>query len=94
MFNSKSLQRALIAVTVAGCNTAAPPTPVARPVRTVTVEHGAEGEIVSLTGQVRAKDQASLAFRLDGRMIERPVHVGEALKRRPSRRPAGPPDSG
>ena len=46
----------------------------------VTVEQGAEGEIVSLTGQVRAKDQVSLAFRLDGRMIERPVHVGDVLK--------------
>ena len=37
------------------------------------------GEIVSLTGQVRAKDQASLAFRLDGRMIERPVNVGDVV---------------
>ena len=51
----------------------------ARPVRTVTVEQGAEGEIVSLTGQVRAKDEVSLAFRVDGRMIERPVHVGDVL---------------
>ncbi len=39
----------------------------------------AEGEIVSLTGQVRAKDEVALAFRLDGRMIERPVHVGDRL---------------
>ena len=52
----------------------------ARQVRTVTIEHGAEGEIVSLTGHVRAKDEVSLAFRLDGRMIERPVHVGDVLK--------------
>jgi membrane fusion protein, multidrug efflux system len=40
----------------------------------------AEGETVSLTGHVRAKDQANLAFRLDGRMIERPVNVGNVLK--------------
>jgi membrane fusion protein, multidrug efflux system len=71
---------ALLAMTVAGCNKPAPPTEAARPVRTVTVEHRAEGEIVSLTGHVRAKDQASLAFRLDGRMIERPVNVGDVLK--------------
>jgi membrane fusion protein, multidrug efflux system len=71
---------ALVAMTVAGCNKPAPPTEAARPVRTVTVEHRAEGEIVSLTGHVRAKDQASLAFRLDGRMIERPVNVGDVLK--------------
>ncbi|MGB7972932.1 MAG: efflux RND transporter periplasmic adaptor subunit [Roseiarcus sp.] len=47
--------------------------------RTVTVDHGAEGEIVSLTGQVRAMDEVSLSFRLDGRMIERPVRLGDAL---------------
>jgi membrane fusion protein, multidrug efflux system len=71
---------AVVAMTVAGCNKPPPPTEAARPVRTVTVEHCAEGEIVSLTGHVRAKDQASLAFRLDGRMIERPVNVGDLLK--------------
>jgi RND family efflux transporter MFP subunit len=69
----------LIAVTVAGCEKTSPPLPEARPVRTVTIEHGAEGEIVSLTGQVRAKDQVSLAFRLDGRMMERPIKVGDAV---------------
>ena len=56
------------------------PVPEPRPVRTVTVEGGAEGETVSLTGQVRAKDEVSLAFRIDGRMIERPVNVGDVLK--------------
>jgi RND family efflux transporter MFP subunit len=69
-----------MAAIVAGCDKTSPPTSEARPVRTVAVEHGAEGEIVSLTGQVRAEDEVSLAFRLDGRMIERPVHVGDVLK--------------
>lgn len=69
----------LVAATVAGCDKPAPPAAQARPVRTVTVEQRAGGEIVSLTGQVRAKDQASLAFRLDGRMIERPVNVGDVV---------------
>ena len=70
---------ALILATVAGCEKPPQPPPQARPVRTVSIEHRAEGELVSLTGQVRAKDQASLAFRLDGRMIERPVNVGDVL---------------
>jgi membrane fusion protein, multidrug efflux system len=69
----------LIAATVAGCHKAAQPSAEARPVRTMTVERKADGETVSLTGQVRAKDQAGLAFRLDGRMIERPVHVGDVI---------------
>ena len=71
---------ALIAATLAGCNKPPPPAAQARPVRTITVERGAEGETVSLTGQVRAKDQVSLSFRIDGRMIDRPVHVGDVLK--------------
>ena len=48
--------------------------------RAVSIVHGAEGEIVSLTGHIRPKDQVSLAFRLDGRMIERQVNVGDVLK--------------
>ena len=79
MSKPQILWAALIAATVMGCDKPAPPTPQARPVRTVTVERAAEGETVSLTGHVRAKDQVSLAFRLDGRMIERPVNVGDVL---------------
>ncbi len=57
MFKSRIAAAALIAATVAGCDKATPPISEARPVRTVTIQHGAEGEIVSLTGQVRAKDE-------------------------------------
>jgi membrane fusion protein, multidrug efflux system len=71
---------ALIAATLAGCDKPATSAPEPRPVRTITIESGAEGETVSLTGQVRAKDQAGLAFRLDGRMIERSVNVGDVVK--------------
>lgn len=80
MLNPRIAATALIAAAVAGCDKPAPPAAQARPVRTVTVEHRAEGETASLTGQIRARDQASLAFRLDGRMIERPVRVGDVLQ--------------
>jgi RND family efflux transporter MFP subunit len=71
---------ALVATTiVAACDKKPSSAPQVRPVRTMTVERSAQGETVSLTGQVRAKDQVSLAFRLDGRIIERPVHVGDVL---------------
>jgi len=76
---SISIAVLFVAAAVSGCDRPAPPTSQARPVRTVTVEQRAAGEIVSLTGQVRAKDQAGLAFRLDGRMIERPVNVGDVV---------------
>jgi len=70
---------ALIATTIAGCGKPAPQASEARPVRTITVERVADGETTSLTGHIRAKDQVDLAFRLDGRMIERPVHVGDLV---------------
>ena len=73
------LAAALIAATLTACDKAVQSSAQIRPVRTVIVEHKAEGETVSLTGQVRAKDQVSLAFRFDGRMIERPVHVGDRV---------------
>ena len=79
MFKSQILCAALIAATVTGCDKPVPPAAQVRPVRAVTVERRAEGETVSLTGHVRAKDEVSLAFRLDGRMIERLVNVGDVV---------------
>jgi RND family efflux transporter MFP subunit len=78
MFKSRIIV-ALIATAVAGCDKPAPPTSQARPVRAVAVERHAEGETVSLTGHIRAKDQVNLAFRLDQRMIERLVNVGDVV---------------
>ena len=80
LLKSQIVAAGLIAATLAGCDKPAPPAPAARPVQTVTVERGAQGETVSLTGQIRAKDQVSLGFRIDGRMTERPVNVGDVLK--------------
>nr|WP_114948621.1 efflux RND transporter periplasmic adaptor subunit [Microvirga calopogonii] len=51
-----------------------------RPVRTVTVERRADEQSVTLTGHVQAQDEVSLAFRIDGRMLERPVNVGDQVR--------------
>jgi membrane fusion protein, multidrug efflux system len=69
-----------VAMLLAGCQEPAPPPPEARPVRTVTVERRAGGEPVSLTGQIRAQDEVSLAFRIDGRMLERRVNIGDRVR--------------
>src|SRR4051794_30532338 len=69
-----------VALLLEGCQEPAPPPPEARPVRTITVERRAGGEIVTLTGQIRAEDEVSLAFRLDGRVIERRVNVGDRVR--------------
>ncbi len=46
----------------------------------LTVERSAEDETVSLTGRIHAKDEVSLALRIDGRVLDRPVNVGDVLK--------------
>lgn len=51
-----------------------------RPVRVVTVEKREAGETVTLTGQVQAQEEVSLSFRVSGRMIERPVNVGDRVE--------------
>ena len=70
-----------LALFVAGCNQEAkiePPQP--RPVRTVTVEKGKVGDSVVLTGDIRAENEATLAFRIGGRIIERKAEVGDKVE--------------
>jgi len=54
--------------------------PEIRPVRTITAAKGEVGETVVLTGHVQAEDEPAFAFRIAGRMIERPVNVGDRVK--------------
>lgn len=54
--------------------------PPLRPVRVVTVEKGSGGQVAAFTGEVLAQDEASLAFRVSGRMIERSANVGDQVK--------------
>src|SRR5947209_1093919 len=55
-------------------------TPI-RPVRTVTVELQEGGEKVSLTGDIQPRYQADLGFRVNGKILERPVDVGTEVKK-------------
>ena len=70
-----------LALLASGCNQEAktePPQP--RPVRTVTVEKGAIGDAVQLTGDIRAENEVNLAFRIGGRIIERKGGVGDKVE--------------
>ena len=55
--------------------------PDIRPVRTVTVALSEAGETVSLTGEIQARYQADIGFRVNGKIIERPVDVGTQVKK-------------
>lgn len=50
-----------------------------RPVRTMVIEKHEVGDPIVLTGQLRARDEVSLAFRLSGKLIERPVNIGDTV---------------
>ncbi len=51
--------------------------PEIRPVRTVIAAPSEAGETVVLTGHIAAETEASLGFRIGGRVIERLVNVGD-----------------
>ncbi|WP_206030233.1 efflux RND transporter periplasmic adaptor subunit [Roseomonas sp. AR75] len=71
----------LLPVLLAACgDPAPPPAPEPRPVRVTTVEPRQGGEVVSLTGTIQAETEANLGFRIDGRMIERLVNVGDRVQ--------------
>ncbi|MFN7725594.1 MAG: efflux RND transporter periplasmic adaptor subunit [Rubrivivax sp.] len=64
-----------------GCQRAAEaPAPEIRPVRAVTIEKRDVGGAVVLTGTVQAQAEINQSFRIDGRMIERTVDVGDTVK--------------
>jgi RND family efflux transporter MFP subunit len=51
-----------------------------RPVRVTTVENRAASGSVSLTGTVQAQTEINQSFRIDGRLIERKVDIGDSVK--------------
>jgi RND family efflux transporter MFP subunit len=66
---------------LAACKSAEQPaTEEIRPVRVVTVEKRVVGDTVSLTGTVQAETEINLSFRIDGRMIDRKVSVGDTVR--------------
>ncbi|WP_454915391.1 efflux RND transporter periplasmic adaptor subunit [Xanthobacter sediminis] len=71
----------VVALSVSACGeekTAA--APEIRPVRTVVATNRAAGDALSLTGHVEAENEASYGFRIGGRIVERLVNVGDAVK--------------
>src|SRR6266566_2545597 len=54
--------------------------PDIRPVRTVTVEPREGGDTVSLTGEIQPRYQADIGFRVNGKILARPVDVGTQVK--------------
>ncbi|MFC4526938.1 efflux RND transporter periplasmic adaptor subunit [Dyella halodurans] len=51
-----------------------------RPVRVLTIERQMVGDSISLTGRLQAQAEVNESFRIDGRLIERNVDVGDRVR--------------
>lgn len=60
--------------------TAEVPAVEVRPVRTITIEARNNAGMVALTGTVQAQTEINESFRIDGRLIERTVDVGDTVR--------------
>ncbi|NGZ98077.1 MAG: efflux transporter periplasmic adaptor subunit [Nitrospira sp. WS110] len=69
----------VIMLTLSACEKKPEPEQV-RSVRSVVVEAHMSGDRLALTGQLHARDETKLAFRLSGKLIERSVTVGDTVK--------------
>lgn len=70
----------MLAVTLAACTKPADAPEPVRSVRTMTVEAGLATSALDYAAEVRARVESRLAFRVAGKMVTRPVSVGDTVK--------------
>ena len=74
------LAMATMLAMLAGC-TEPQPGPEPRPVLVAHPQGGAEAAISAYPGEVRAREESALSFRVGGKLVRRLVDVGDAVKR-------------
>ncbi|MFN4309367.1 MAG: efflux RND transporter periplasmic adaptor subunit [Ferrovibrio sp.] len=72
---------AALVMLVAACDRPAPPPEPVRPVRVATVTPQAFESRSSYTGEVRARYETNLAFRIGGKLVARYVEIGSEVKK-------------
>jgi RND family efflux transporter MFP subunit len=66
---------------LAACSKPAPPAPDVRPVRALTLAAGSSAAIAEFPGDVRARYESRLGFRVGGKIVARKVDVGAVVRR-------------
>jgi RND family efflux transporter MFP subunit len=66
---------------VVACSRPAPPPEPVRSVRTITVGDASAGGSVDYAAEVRPRTESRLSFRVAGKMVARPVELGDTVKR-------------
>jgi RND family efflux transporter MFP subunit len=71
---------AVILSGLAACGQSEPSPPdMGRPVDVVSVEASKLANDIQLSGEIQAENNVALAFRIGGRVVERPVNVGDRI---------------
>ncbi|MFC5576702.1 efflux RND transporter periplasmic adaptor subunit [Lysobacter niabensis] len=70
----------LAAATLAGCNSDAKPAEPTRPVLVIHPGGGADAALTAYAGEVRAREESPLAFRVGGKLVRREVDVGAHVR--------------
>lgn len=71
----------LLALVSAGCSKPAEKAEIIRPVRAITLVNGNSSAITEFSGEVRARVESRLGFRVAGKIVARKVDVGSIVKR-------------
>jgi RND family efflux transporter MFP subunit len=70
-----------VVLAVAACRAPEePPPPEIRPVRVLEIGQRAAAETVGLSGTVEARTEVNQSFRIDGRLVERYVDIGDTVR--------------
>lgn len=78
---TRAVLASLAAALAAGCAKEAPKTEDIRPVRAVTISSGEIANASEFSGEVRARVESRLGFRVGGKITERKVDVGTPVRR-------------
>lgn len=70
-----------IALLLSACGKKAEPEVAPRPVRTILVSAGTNGETATYTGEIRSRYETDLSFQVSGKLVSRSVDVGAVVKR-------------
>jgi multidrug efflux system membrane fusion protein len=69
-----------LSLMVAACSRPAPAPEPVRAVQTLTVSSGVAGGTIEYAGEVRARVESRLGFRVGGKMVSRPAQLGDSVK--------------
>ena len=70
----------LLLMLLAGCSKAPPAPEPLRAVKTMVIAPASAGAAYEYAGEIRARVESRLGFRVGGKMTERPVNVGDAVR--------------